>query len=77
MGEFIILIYVVIAILGAILFFKVWGMCNDIRVIREHLIREETNTTADTHKDEGFSTSSIVTTIIVVMTLLIIIGSLI
>ena len=34
-----ILISAVFGILSLILFFKVWGMCNDVKKIKEHLIQ--------------------------------------
>lgn len=37
MEVFISLIAIICAILGIILFFKVWGMCNNVKQIHEHL----------------------------------------
>lgn len=39
MEDFVILISVIFGILSLILFFKVWGMCNNIKKIKEHLVR--------------------------------------
>lgn len=39
MEDFMILISVIFGILSLILFFKVWGMCNNVKKIKEHLIQ--------------------------------------
>lgn len=40
MEDGILIIYIVAAILGIILFFKVWGMCNNVRDIKKQLIQD-------------------------------------
>ena len=45
------LISVIASILHIMLFFKVWGMCNDIKAMRKSTIKEEQSTIAK--KDEA------------------------
>lgn len=39
MEDFVIFISIIFGILSLILFFKVWGMCNNVKKIKEHLIQ--------------------------------------
>lgn len=41
------LVTIIGGILGIILFFKVWGMTNDVRALRQHFIPETTATAPD------------------------------
>ena len=41
MKELVIILYVVWAVLCLILFFKVWRMCNDVRCIKNKLIKND------------------------------------
>lgn len=41
MNDFAIVISLIFGILSLILFFKVWGMCNNVMKIKEHLIQAD------------------------------------
>lgn len=47
------LVTVVAGILQIILFFKVWGMCNDIKALRKATIKEEGNTIPEEDKADN------------------------
>lgn len=38
MEQFLVLIAIAFGFLSIVLFFKVWGMCNDVRKIRKHFV---------------------------------------
>lgn len=40
------LVSVIAGVLQIVLFFKVWGMCNDIKAIRKTAVKDDENTTA-------------------------------
>ena len=43
MSEGISLVFIVLGILQFILFFKLWGMCNDVRALKESLIKPKSH----------------------------------
>jgi len=50
------IIIVVFGILNLILFFKMWGMTNDVRAIKNHLIKEEKPTISENvTTDDGWA----------------------
>lgn len=44
---------VIAGLLQIILFFKVWGMCNDIKALRKATIKEEGNTIPEEDKADN------------------------
>ena len=41
MEAFAYFVYIIWVVLCLILLFKVWGMCNDVRKIKSHIVRDE------------------------------------
>lgn len=55
------LLYIVFGILSLILFFKVWGMCNNVKHLTEYLISyiESTKKEQGTNKDNNSKSKSL------------------
>lgn len=61
------LVSLVAGVLQIILFFKVWGMCNDIKALRKATIKEE----GDTIPGEDKADNSLSWLIVIAMTIII------
>lgn len=65
------LVTVVAGILQIILFFKVWGMCNDIKALRKVTIKEEGNTIPEEDKADNSLSWLVVIAVVAVIVIVI------
>lgn len=65
------LVTVVAGILQIILFFKVWGMCNDIKALRKATIKEEGNTIPEEDKADNSLSWLVVIAVVAVIVIVI------
>lgn len=65
------LVSLVAGVLQIILFFKVWGMCNDIKALRKVTIKEEGNTIPGADKADNSLSWLIAIAVVVVIVIVI------
>lgn len=65
------LVSLVAGVLQIILFFKVWGMCNDIKALRKVTIKEEGNTIPEEDKADNSLSWLVVIAVIAVIVIVI------
>lgn len=65
------LVTVVAGILQIILFFKVWGMCNDIKALRKATIKEDGNTIPEEDKADNSLSWLVVIAVVAVIVIVI------
>lgn len=53
MEAFMVLVLIVVGILNIILFFKIWGMTNNVREMRDYFLREK-DAKSNAEKDDYF-----------------------
>lgn len=70
------LVSVVAGVLQIILFFKVWGMCNDVRALRNQQCPEQSSQEGNANKSAGYSgilTSFLI--VIIIITLIVLLSA--
>ena len=65
------LVSLVAGVLQIILFFKVWGMCNDIKALRKVTIKEEGNTIPEEDKADNSLSWLVVIAVVAVIVIVI------
>ena len=65
------IVSVIAGLLQIILFFKVWGMCNDIKALRKATIKEDGNTIPEEDKADNSLSWLVVIAVVAVVVIVI------